>query len=318
MNTAAQQPATQQPAGGQHEPAQPMGNIRPSKNDRLRQQDQGAANSPKNPGAGEPMQRVRGAHEEQLDLLGDPGKGQGKEPGEPGEPGAQGEPAAGQQQAAALTIKDLAARLEMKPAQLYGVEIPIGDNGERITLGELKDKYKELAPNVERLQAIDRIEVEQRADRANTIRELDHLVKMLPPQALSPEFIASAQQQMRVIAQGETQKLLQIFPDWQDPVHYQQAVAGMVDVAKGYGLTPAEVAGIVDSRWIQALHDLAQYRKRESVARSLKPDTKAGQRPAVSPSRNAAAAQQAATVSKAKRGDRMAQEAAVSALLQNL
>jgi hypothetical protein len=169
------------------------------------------------------------------------------------------------------TLKDLAAELKIDAKEIYSTVVPVGDN-ENMTIGELKDAYKQLAPKRERLEAIDRLEVEQRVERATMIRELDNIVKHLPPQALTAEYQNAVKQQMGMISQQETQKLLQIFPEWQEPMKYQTAVDGMLGAAQSYGLTPAEVANIVDHRWIQALHDLSVYQSKEKAAKTLLKD----------------------------------------------
>ncbi len=215
------------------------------------------------------------------------------------------------------TIKDIAAALDIAPKDLYNVSVPMGDaEGNDRTIGELKDFYRHHEKDVERIKTIDREEVQLRTERAGAIRDLELLVKHLPPQALSREYLAAVQQQAGQLAKRETQRLVQAMPDLADPAVFMAARADMNNIATKYGLTEHDVANVMDHRWIMALRDLAQLSGMKEKASALKPDQKNREsRPVAVKPESLKTAQQNATLAKAKAGDRGAQQKAVLDLI---
>jgi hypothetical protein len=216
------------------------------------------------------------------------------------------------------TLKDLANKLEVKTADLYNVEVGIGgDADHKKTIGELKDFYLDNHVKAERLANLDRLEVAHTTEKMTTIRDLDQLVGLLPPQALSKEYLAAVQQQAQVMARAETQKLLQVLPDFAKPEIFHAAQTAMIETAQAYGLTDADVSNIVDHRWLVALNDLAKLKGLQLAASAAKPVPRTPDRkPATSNPITAAQASAAAVKRKAKQGDRNAQISAISNLIK--
>jgi len=291
----------------------PLEGVRPSK--KQREAERAAQAAPPKPAAQAPTDPKPQHSDATTDVA-----PKDKAPGSPDEPdkapGSPDEPVGDAPKP--KTLKEFAQSVGVDPKELYALEVPYGDNGETMSLGDIKDVYKELAPNIERLREVDRLEVQHRVERSNLIRDLDNLVKLLPPQALKPEYIVAVQQQAKIMAQAEMGKLVQIFPEWQNPLQYEVAVTDMVGVANNYGLTPDEVGNIIDHRWIQALYDLAQYRKRESAAHSaLKVPPKAAKLAASTNPARLASGSELKQREQAKKGNKSAQSNLVAGLLKN-
>ena len=293
--------------------AKPIGapGVRPSKRERDKMKVNPATVKPEAALENE-RQAIAGQLVEQ-EIIKDPPKQDEAGQQQPGQEGAGGE--SGEPQA--FTLKDLAAKLEMPTGELYKLQVPTGNgNGETISLGEMKDFYRQNVHNIDRLANVDREEVTLRTEKGRALRDLDQLVNLLPPEAVSPQYIQAVRQQAQTIAQGEIQRLIQVEPAFSDPVKFQAARMAMGEAATAYGLTPGDVDNIIDHRWILALHDLAQLRAARAGAQALKPIPTGDSRPSgkgVSQS----VSQQQALAKKAKSGDKAAQAQAALGILVN-
>ena len=217
-----------------------------------------------------------------------------------GDGGGGGDP--GGDDPGTLGLKELAKKLEMTPKELYSVTVPMGAgiDGETKTIGDLKDFYQRNFANKERLENVDREEMQLRTERGRALTELDQLVSLLPKGAVSKEYIEAVSQQARVMASHEVQKLVKVNPAFADPVTFQAARAAMGEVAGAYGLTTADVDNIIDHRWILALHDLAQLRAARDKAKGLVPDHQRASGPTPSGTQQRAASAQTRKDQKAK------------------
>lgn len=271
MNTAAG--TTETTAGNDGaRPAPIQPGIKPSK----RERDKLKAGTPAKPETATEIESAGAA-----DKLIETGAVKEKEP-EAGKPENKiGEPAAGEGVGdGKLTFKELAEKLEINPKDLYSMEVPDGlGTGGSVTLGEMKDFYRQNIGNLERLQDLDRGEVQLRTERGKAIRDLDQLVSLLPKDAVSPQYIQAVTEQSRRIAQNELQRLVEVAPEFKDPMGFQNARVAMAATAEAYGLTASEVDNIIDHRWILALHDLSKLRVAKEKAGKLVPDVSGGRSP---------------------------------------
>lgn len=221
------------------------------------------------------------------------------------------------QAAAPRKLKELAKELGVDAKALYETRIPLGDAADKdISLGELKDFYRQNQAGIERLQRLDHEEVNFRSERAQAIQQLDQLVRYLPGDALNPNYLQAVQQQAQVIAKAETGKLLQAMPDLQDPATFQAVHGQMLETAQAYGLSESDVGNIIDHRWIMALRDLAQLKGLQKKAASAVPESKnlASKPNSMTPDK-AAQAKERQTLTLAKKGNREAKQLAVRNLL---
>ena len=213
-----------------------------------------------------------------------------------------------------LTLADIAEQTGLDKKALYETEFQL--DGASVSLGQMKDFYRANIKNADRLSSLDMLEVQHRSDRMTTIKDIDQLVKLLPRNALSNEYLTEVNRQAGQIAQRETEKLLQVMPELQDPINFNAARASMKSVVESYGLTGSDIDNIVDHRWIVALNDLAKLKGLQASAKAIQPDKKTGDsRPASANAITAARASTNQTIKAAKAGDRTAQVSAITNLI---
>lgn len=68
-------------------------------------------------------------------------------------------------------------------------------------------------------------------------------------------------QQQNELRQAETAKLLEIFPEWQDPTKFRAGAEALVKAGDNYGFSAEEMAGMVDHRMFKVLEDARKYQE---------------------------------------------------------
>jgi hypothetical protein len=169
----------------------------------------------------------------------------------------------------AVKLADIAKELELEASDLYEIEIPLGGEGESMTLGEMKDQIQEFAPKMEKLKNIELEQIHVRSERVKHHQELESLVQHLPDGALTPEYVAAVKEQATAEAKVQTEKLLTLMPEWGDSLTYQKDFGGMVSTLKKYGLSATDLNNIQDHRFIKILHDFTTVISRKSEAKRL-------------------------------------------------
>ncbi len=203
-----------------------------------------------------------------------------------------------------------------EPGQIdYDLEVPMPDGMENMTVGQLKDHYREHQDLQSERDEWESQQSEQQLELMATRRQLVELADMLSD--VKPEVVDHVQQMIQRDDQKEAELLLKTFPSWSDPEKKAAARAEQLDAAKAYGFTEWEYSGIKDHRVIKALHDLSQYRKREAAGKAMRERLKAelpkGQKP--QPRKQTEAQARAAMVQRAKRGSESDKFAAISSLI---
>lgn len=162
----------------------------------------------------------------------------------------------------AITVKDIAEKLGVDPADLYdGLEIPLGD-GERVTLGEWKDRVKALqAVDVER----DQVETQRQQyerDVARTRAELNQIVQMIPEQARE-QLLARARQNQAQYEKEQWEAVVTAIPKWKEsPESFAADRASIVKIGAEYGFSEPEITYTQDARAVRLLHDFLRLRER--------------------------------------------------------
>lgn len=136
-----------------------------------------------------------------------------------------------------LTPADLADKLDLPVDQVYEMDIPTGD-GEVVKLGDLKDHWQNQQ-RVERESAERTAQLDEREARIITDQQVWSVLAMkgqLPPQALR-----EAQQQVQSSIQAETDKLLNLVPDFQDEAKMDTFRREAVRALGTVGFKPHEV-----------------------------------------------------------------------------
>ena len=157
------------------------------------------------------------------------------------------------------TLKALAEKLGVEPSDLYKVKIGLSD-GEQMTLGQMKDKVQSLTDLDGEKQQL----TQQKIDFENLmLRERNEVSAILEKvaHAVTPEMVEQTRvERDQHIAQERT-KLLEAVPDWQDAEKYQADREAIVELAKEYSVTEAEVAQTNDHRLVKMMRDFVELKK---------------------------------------------------------
>lgn len=131
----------------------------------------------------------------------------------------------------------------------YELEVPIV-NGEKLTVGALKDYYQANQKNQTDL-----------LDRENSLmrqkQEIEHLSQYLG--VVPPEVIQQAKAKMQETVKQEFQQMLDVIPTWKDAVEFNKGRDAIYDLAKNYGLE-RDIGQVVDHRVIKLLFDFSRLR----------------------------------------------------------
>jgi hypothetical protein len=186
----------------------------------------------------------------------------------------------------------------------YAAEIPLA-NGEKITIGALKDFYQG--------QAIRELELQER--ETELIGKLEESAAIAEALNVIPESIRNKVLQDRQNNLAlEHGKIMTIIPDWKDRTIYEADRTAIYQMGKEYGLD-GMFEKITDARAVKFLHDACKLRQRIKAAGALiKQNDKNKPKPKPGPQQNRAA-RQAEFLNKAKHGSPDDKINAVSVLL---
>ena len=95
------------------------------------------------------------------------------------------------------TLSELASAIEVDNEFLYGIQVPIGDNGEKVSISQLKDTYKNRSDEMDAARAT--LEQERASfEQEKTAHEAQISTAMAQAQQM-PEELMEAQAEMRAI-----------------------------------------------------------------------------------------------------------------------
>lgn len=140
----------------------------------------------------------------------------------------------------------------------YKLEVPLS-NGEKITLGELKDHYQQHEQKL--------IELIDRENRVmSQVAELNELGQYLQ---LPPEVKEQLAAQQRQHLQAQHGLMLGAIPEWQDAAAFEKGRAAIFALGQEYGVDLSKVA---DHKVVKMLHDFARLKGAMKTAKaSVKP-----------------------------------------------
>lgn len=131
----------------------------------------------------------------------------------------------------------------------YKLEVPL-TNGERVTVGQLKDAYQ--AQQKTQLEMVERENALMAKQR--DVDELAHLVQNLPPE-LKQRVAAQQEQYLK----QEHQRMLDAIPAFKDPDTFKQARDDIFKLAEEYQVIDI-IGNVTDHRIVKMLHDYAKLR----------------------------------------------------------
>ncbi len=203
-----------------------------------------------------------------------------------------------------------------EPQQVdYDQVIPMPDGLEAMTVGQLKDHYRENQNLQMERDDWESARSQQQSELMAARQQLTQLADMLKD--VKPEVVEYVQNMQQLDGQREAELLLQVYPEWADADKKAAARATHLDTVKFYGFDEWEYSAIQDHRIIRLLQDLSRYRQREAAGQAkreqIKADLPKGQK--TIPRKQTDAQKRAALIQRAKRGDENAKISAISSLI---
>ncbi len=175
-----------------------------------------------------------------------------------------------------VTLKDLAATLEIKASELYDVQVPLG-KGESASLGQLKDdhtKYLKLKAGQDEYE-----HNKTRADNEMMVarRQLEQLINIGNANGqLTPELLAYVDDMQSETITRERAALRQAIPEWTDNQVRSTDYGSIIDLMGQYGFSKAEVENVMDHRLIKFVHDMTKRNNVINNARRKKAPANTG------------------------------------------
>lgn len=168
-------------------------------------------------------------------------------------------------------VKALAEQLGTTPKKLYdSLQIALGDDGETVTLGQLKDRVKaqETAEReiVEKEQSLSQREARLLQDNQQMQMVLENLKGKIDPNVVAQIQERGQQQQAR-----ERQLFLKAMPELQDQSKMEQFRDDVVTELGNYGFKPQEI-NIGDHRIGVLLRDFIQTKRHLKRLMEFQPD----------------------------------------------
>lgn len=161
------------------------------------------------------------------------------------------------------SLKALAAKLGIEPADLYGVKVPM-PNGEPMTIGQLKDNAKAMGEFEAAQAEWDKAVGLQRVAHAQEREEVAELLRMLPQHLLTPAMVNRARESAAQFKEQQAAKLLDLVPEWRDSVQYAADRKVMEAHVEQYGFRKDELASLLDARLMAYIRANARREARTS------------------------------------------------------
>ncbi len=171
---------------------------------------------------------------------------------------------------------------------IWDHEISIANSDDKITVGELKNRYQDLQ-GVEKMRAeTESARDEFRREQMVLRQQFETLASMLPKESITPELVQQAEQLVSEGVEAERRRTLQVLPEWADQATEQAARKAIFETElQGYGLSLGEVQMLQDHRLLKYLADKTATSKRLQVIKAeperqkaVKPQSKAPPRTA--------------------------------------
>lgn len=160
-----------------------------------------------------------------------------------------------------VTISSLASELNLDPREVYDIEVPMGKGNAPMTIGQLKDAFKETGPLVEARAKLDEQKDDYEQSIMRTRAELNGIMSVIP-QELRQQVIEAGRQYNANWENQQREQVLEAIPDWKDPDVLAKDRDAIVDAGAQYGFSKAEMQYTTDSRTLRMLRDFARMKSR--------------------------------------------------------
>lgn len=174
-----------------------------------------------------------------------------------------------------LDVAAMATHLGVTEAELYTMQIPMGQDRGQVSFGQLKDAWRDQANVADRSDAL----TQQQNQLMGNQRTMQATMNMLADRyGAGPlqEAAAAAEADGERYRLQEQAATLERFPEWRDSETYQAARGGMLALATEYDFSEGEFTGVQDHRLVALLHDFHQLRARVGAAKKAAADARKG------------------------------------------
>lgn len=196
-------------------------------------------------------------------------------PGEAEETPPSPEPAA---EMPAFDLPSVAERLGVEPSELYEKLTLKTADGQEHSLGSIKDRLQKLS-EVEKVELeLTRQRGEFEADRIRAERELGRLLQAIPKDRVDPQLVEIVKAQEAERAERGREELYRVMPEWAIPEKRGALKDAVLESARAYRISPAEMEQVSDYRLLWMLSDLHRM-KAAARAAEKQPEPKVASRP---------------------------------------
>jgi hypothetical protein len=196
----------------------------------------------------------------------------------------------------------------------YSMEVPMDTDGEKLTIGALKDHYQATRQFEQERESWEASRVENDQKLLQKSYNLQFLANAIGD--VKPEAIQALQAYRSAELQQEKAVLLDLLPDWKQPEKMKADRSELIELVKGYGISEAEFAQVAKAGAVKLLYDFNQLRKREAAARAkLEALQKPAPKQAKSRKTPGPDQQKRAAIERAKNGTEQDKLAAIGALI---
>ena len=166
------------------------------------------------------------------------------------------------------TLQELSELTGLKVEDLYGIEIEAAeDGGESHTLGSLKDHAAKQIDYAGRELELQERRVKLENDQVKSRRDLEIILKALPPDSIKPEVMAQAKKEREVYLDREAARVLDVIPEWSDDENKRTDLAGISEHMAQYGFDETHVAQVADHRMLRYMRD--NFNRKQLVDKAL-------------------------------------------------
>ncbi len=177
-----------------------------------------------------------------------------------------GEPRQSREQEQRRTLQQIADETGISVKQLYKALVDTGIDGEEpVSLGTLKDKYRESRDLAVRQDEFehdrDTFQTEILQSREQVQAVVDRLVSVVGQETFE-RVLGDVHQQTALRLQNARAQLLEWYPQWNDPMVMQKDRARIEEVLGTYGIPKQRVASIQDPVIVKFVLDSIKLRDR--------------------------------------------------------
>jgi hypothetical protein len=165
-----------------------------------------------------------------------------------------------------VDLEYLAEKLDVEKADLYELEIPIGD-GQKVQLGALKDAYKEYGElgvaKEKQAKAVDQYQRDLMSTRQQ-LNAMQSVANTPEKQALLREMMGQADGHQNTWEREQQALVYETIPEWKDSDTRAKDRDGIIALGSEYGFSEPEMVYTHDARSLRMLRDMVKLRGRLS------------------------------------------------------